>query len=222
MILNRSIGNLFRPVALLIAVAVCSFAAGYKIRPWKARAIESYASTLASEGVTIAVDPLFTDSLAAQVFDRPDMLARGIMPLAIVIFNSNDFPVEVDGPSIELQWDQERRQSVDPIYAVQCLYESKPTRRIVVPLPIPPIKIQQSHADACQDFKAKYLAVKRVEPHATAGGFLFLQVKDVPGLRQVLESAKVYIPNICNGKTGKEMMFFEIDLKPAIDAAPKK
>jgi hypothetical protein len=172
--------------------------------------------------VTIAVDPLFTDSLAAQVFDKPDMLARGIMPLAIVIFNSNEFAVEVDGPSIELQWDQERRRSVEPLFAVQCVFQKKPGARIAVPLPIPPIKIQQSNADACQDFQAKYLGMKRVESHATAGGFLFLQVKDLPGLRQVLETAKVYIPNIYNAKTGKEMLFFEIDLKPAIDAAPKK
>jgi len=42
---------------------------GYKARPWTIGAAESYPARLSSEGVTIAVQPLFQDALAARVFD---------------------------------------------------------------------------------------------------------------------------------------------------------
>ena len=220
---RTSFRHLFRLVLPMAAAAVLLPAAGYNIRPWKPAAIEAYPAKMTSEGVTIAVEPLFTDSLAARVFDCPDMLARGIMPLAVIICNTNAFPVEVDGPSIELQWEQERHRSVDPLYAVQCLYDKEKGKKVVrLPLPIPPIKIERDHAEACQDFRFKYLGIKRVEPNVTAGGFLFIHLSNPAGIRDNLESAKVYVPNIYNGKTGSEMLFFEFDLKPAVDAVPKK
>ncbi len=47
-----------------------------------------------SEAITIAIEPLFTDTLAAQVCDKKDTVTRGIMPLIIAIFNDNDFMAE--------------------------------------------------------------------------------------------------------------------------------
>jgi hypothetical protein len=208
---------------VLLTSTILALAAGYKIRPWTPRDIESYPAKLTSEGVTIAVDPLFTDALAAQVFDLNDMVARGIMPLGIVIFNSNAFPVDVEGPTIELQREGDRQRSLDPLYAVRCMYEKKPTRRFVIPspIPIPTITIKQCNADACKDFGQKYLGMKRVEAHATAGGFLFMPVKGVADLRQALASARIYIRNVYNGNDGTPLLFFEIDLKLAIDAAAR-
>jgi len=213
-----------RLLALLLAIAALSWAAGYKIIPWTPRAIDTYPAKLASEGVTIAADPLFTDELAARVFDRKDMLTRGIMPVAVIISNGNDFPVEVEGPSVELTCGRDRVKSIEPLYAVRCLYDKKTARkvRIPVPLPIPTITIKECDADACFDFNHKFLAYKRVEPHATAGGFVFMAVSNIPDLRNALKSAVVFIRNIYNGKTGASMLYFEIDLKPAIVAASGK
>jgi hypothetical protein len=143
------------------------------------------------------------------------------MPLAIVIFNSNAFPVEVNGLTTELLWQEDRQRTMDPIDVVQRLYESKPSKKIVVPIPIPKITIMKSHAEACQDFKDKFLGVKQVEPNSTAGGFLFIKTTGVTDVRKTLEAAKIYIRNLY-GKDGDPMMFFEIDLKPAIDSLPRK
>jgi len=211
---------------MLLFLLLLSFpvSAAYKIRPWNPRPVETYPARFAGEGITIAVDPLFTDALAAQVFDSKDMIARGIMPLAIVIFNSNSYAVDVEGASVELITGGDHLRTLDPINVVQRLFEGKAGRGFViqVPLPIPRIKIMQSQPQACQDFNQKYLAIKRVEPQATAGGFLFFPFKDTKSLRQDLAEARIYIPHIQRSDTGAEMLFFEIDLKAAIDAAAKK
>ncbi|MGA2261825.1 MAG: hypothetical protein ABSH28_10345 [Acidobacteriota bacterium] len=210
-------------IPLLLLTALSGLAAEYKVHPWTPRAIETYAARLTSEGITIAIDPLFSDALAAQVFDKSDMVTRGIMPLAVIIFNSNDFAVEVEGPSIELLENEHRLRSVDPLLAVQCVYVSKPTRIVLPsPIPLPKITVTKSHAGACQDFKEKFLAVKRVEPHASAGGFLYVPVTDAASLRKDLANAKIYIPHIYRGDSGDSLMFFEIDLKAAIEASARK
>ena len=208
------------PVLLLIAIPV---PAGYKVRPWTPRAIESYPSKLTSEGVTIAVDPLITDALAGQVFDKNDMVARGIMPLAIIIFNSNDFPVAIEAAGIEVLQDDMKIQPVPPEEVAPRIYQGK-TSRVAVPspIPLPRIKITASNEDAAQDFQRKFLGIKKIEPHTTGGGFVFIPVTDPATLRSRLAPARVYIPDIYRTDTGADLIFFEIDLKAAVDAARKK
>ena len=63
--------------------------------------IESYASRLTSEGLAVAVVPVFTDALATKTFDK-NIVSDGIMPMAIAISNNNRFGVDVYGNSIEL------------------------------------------------------------------------------------------------------------------------
>jgi hypothetical protein len=215
-----------RPFSLLflslLAIATQLPAAGYKIIPWKPREISSYPATLTSEGVTIAVEPLLTNATAARAFNRPDIVTRGIMPLAVVIFNSNAFPIQVDGMTVELQWEGEKVHTMDPLDVVRRLYEGKSSSPILKsPIPIPRATIQKSHADACQDFKDKFLGVKEVYPQETAGGFLFLNVAGISDLPNSMEKASVYLPDVF-GKQGKTMLFFEIELKPAVASSPRK
>lgn len=212
-------------VIVLFLLATLAMPAGYKARPWMPRAIESYPARLVSEGITIAVDPLYSDALAAQVFDKPDIVARGIMPLAVIIFNSNDFALDVNGKTIELLQEEDRIQGIDPLLAVERIYASMPSPQVRIknPIPLPKIKVAKSHAEACQDFKDKFFTLLRhVDPHSTAGGFLFLPVGHTAYLNKALASARVYIPNIYRSDNGKSLLFFEIDLKPALNAPTRK
>jgi hypothetical protein len=210
---------------LILILAAAGVQAAYKILPWNPRAIESYPSRLASEGVTIAVEPLFTDALAARAFNRSDMVTRGIMPLAIIICNSNSFAVEVEGASIELILEEDPLRSLDPLQALQLIFEKKSggVIPIQVPIPIPRIRITTSNAKACQDFKEKYFGERRrIEPHATAGGFLFMCVTPDREFAKNLAAGRVYVPRLFRGDTGANLLFFEIDLRAAMDAAIRK
>jgi hypothetical protein len=182
--------------------------AGYKARNWSPNSRESYPASLTSEGLTIAVEPLFSDALAARVFDKDDIVTRGIMPLAIVIFNDNDFPIEIDARSIELIRDDDHIRTLNPKEAVNRIYKKD--------------KIQFGQSlkiadeKAFSDFGEKFLMGKVIAPHSKGGGFLYLQLFSSKDPVSYLSSATVYIPNVYRQDDGSRLIFFEIDLGPAL------
>jgi len=199
--------------------------AGYKARPYVPLPIESYPSRLTSEGLTVAVDPMFTDALAAKAFDKKDMVTNGIMPVAIIFTNTNGFTVEVEGSSIELIVKGEHIRPVSPEQAVLRLFQHKmPSQEVHVPspVPLPRVIVVRSNADAMDDFSQKHIELKRIAPNTVVVGFVYLPVKIPAKLREDLAEAQIYIPDLYRVDTGQPMMFLEIDLKPAVNAGPKK
>jgi hypothetical protein len=185
--------------------------AGYKARNWSANVRESYPASLSSEGVTIVAEPLFTDALAARVFDKKDIVTRGIMPVAIVIFNDNDYPIEVDGLSIELIRDDEHYRTLTPTDAVTRVF-GKDTSRLNRSIP----KVVDE--DALKDFGDKFLMDKVVAPHDKGGGFLYMRIYSPEELAAYLSTAVVYIPNIYRRDDSSRLIYFEIDLKAAVSS----
>jgi len=194
-------------------------AAAYKSRPWSVNERGSYPANLTSEGVTIAVEPLFTDALAARVFDKPDMVTRGIMPLAVIIFNDNDFPIEVDGLSVELIRERTPVRTMSPNEAVYRLFRKD--RTWISKAAIPRIPRSDLNEAALDDFDAKFLLEKTVGPHEKGGGFLYLHI-DSNDLVSYLSAAVVYIPNVYRRDNGSRMIFFEISLEAAIPAGVRR
>ncbi len=192
--------------------------AAYKARPWTIRARETYAANLTSEGVTIAVEPLFTDALAGQVFDKNDIVTRGIMPLAIVIFNDNDFPISIDGETVSLIQDTEHYHTLPVNEVVHHLFQKGMNWN-----PLPRRQTSEGlNQEALADFDRKAMNNKNVEPHSKGGGFLFLRMTGVRDLRDYLANSRVYLPEVIRQDTGAKMIFFEIDLKPAVETSPAK
>jgi len=141
------------------------------------------------------------------------MITRGIMPLAIVIFNDNDFPVKIDGLSIELIHGRERIRTLSPNEVVYRLFRKNPTwinRRI------PKIPRSELNAAALDDFDQKFLMQKIIEPKGRGGGFLYLHIPDSQNLVSYLRESVVYIPNIYRLDDGSRLIFFEIELKAAV------
>ena len=209
------------PVALFLLLASSTLLAGYKARPWQIRGSESYASRLTSEGVTIAVDPLFRDDLAAVVFDKNDLVTRGIIPLAVAIFNGNDFPVRVDAESIELINGDDHLHTLQPGEAVARGFK-KGSKGNWIPNPVPKVPSSGGgqNEEALMDFEHKFLAGKIIPARASGGGFLYFSVPSNDPNSYLLAS-RVYIPDVYRDDNGSQMIFFEIDLKPAIEAAPQ-
>ena len=187
--------------------------AKYKIIPWSVNDREHYPANLTSEGVTIAVQPLFTDELAARVFDKPDMITRGIMPLAVLIFNDNGFPVEVDGLTIELIHGSDHLKTLSPNEVVYRLFRKD--RSWLSKARIPKLPRSELNADALDDFDSKFLMEKIVAPHAKGGGFLYLHIES-NDLVSYLAQSTLYIPKVYRRDNGSRMIYFEIELKPSI------
>jgi hypothetical protein len=182
--------------------------AGYKARDWNPKSRESYPASLTSEGVTIAVEPLFNDALAARIFDKDDIVTRGIMPLAIVIFNDNDFPVEIDALSIEIIREDDHIRTLMPKEAVNHLYKKDKYR-------FGQSTLKVADEKALKDFDDKFLMNKVIDPHGKGGGFLFMQIFSPKDLSSYLTTAAVYIPNVYRHDDGSRLIFFEISLDAA-------
>jgi len=212
---NSSTLQIPSAVLLFVLLASGSLLAGYKPRPWKLRAIQDYPAKLTSEGITVAVDPLFLDTLAGQVFDKDDIVTRGIMPLGVIIFNDNAFPIRLECNTIEVIQGDEHIRGIPPSDAVRQLF--KGSRNILVPS----MPKQALNPDALADFEFKSLEGKEIGAHSMGGGFLYLRVSP-RDLRSDLSRSRVYIPDIYRLDSGSKLIFFEIELRPAIESvAPK-
>ncbi len=214
----RPIWNRILVAAMLLSACAAALAA-YKARPWSPKGRENYRAVQSSQGVTIALDPLFRDNLASQVFDKNDMITRGIMPVAVVAFNDNDFPIEINGESIELVMGRDRVRSFAPEQFIPALFKKTPSKLGGLnPIPIPRgAKVDSANADAMDDFTFKFFAVKTILPHGVAGGFLYFRVPQASSLTEQLSSAVIYIPDLTRLDKNTRLMYFEIDLKPALE-----
>jgi hypothetical protein len=201
--------------SLLIFAAVIAAATGfarYKAPKWEPGPLESYPAFLTSEGVTIAVEPLYTDELAARAFDKKDMITRGIMPFAVVIFNDNDFRVEISGLEIELiNKDQPgvRIKTMSPNEVTWRLSQRDKEWRTQR---IPRLSQNELDRDMLDDFDKKFLMKKTVPAHGKAGGFLYLHLPEKEKAEEFLSGAMLYIPRIFRLDDGTRMIYFEIEL----------
>ncbi|HSW38538.1 MAG TPA: hypothetical protein VLL97_03505 [Acidobacteriota bacterium] len=187
--------------------------ARYRAIEWTIGSRENYPAYLTSEGVTIAVDPLYTDALAAGVFDRKDMITRGIMPLGIIIYNDNDFPVKVDGLSIELLHEKGGIKTMSPNEVVYRLFQR---RTEWINRPIPPMPRSALNENALDDFIDKFMMDRTIGPKSASGGFLYLHIPASEDIVSFLSKALVYIPYIYRLDDGSRMIFFEIGLEAAV------
>ena len=204
--------------SVVFAIAATGLAR-YKAPAWDPGARESYPAFLTSEGVTIAIEPLYTDELAARAFDKKDMITRGIMPFAVVIFNDNDFRVEVSGLDIELI------HKNSPDIRIKTMSPNEVTWRLSQrdkkwhTQRIPRLSQNELDQDMLEDFDKKLLMKKTVEARGMAAGFLYMHLPEKESAEEFLTGAMFYIPKIYRLDDGSRMIYFEIELAPAVRKA---
>ena len=205
--------------AVIISAAAMS-SARYKAPTWEPSPRESYPAFLTSEGVTIAVDPLYTDDRAARVFDKNDMITRGIMPFAVVIFNDNSFSVEISGLDIELIHKNKPDIHIKTISPNEVTWRLLQRKKDWYTGRVPRLPLAELDRDMLNDFDGKYLMKKTVEAHGKAGGFLYMHLPEKENAAEFLSGALLYIPKIYRIDNGSRMIYFEISLDRAVAANP--
>ena len=199
--------------AVVIAAAVTGIAR-YRAPAWDPGPRESYRAFLTSEGVTIAVEPLYTDALAARAFDKKDIITRGITPFAVVIFNDNNFPVEVLGLDVELIHKDRPNVRIKTMPPDEVVWRLSQRNRAWHTQRIPHPSQRDLDRDMLEDFDKKFLMNKTVAAHSHAGGFLYLHLPQNEKAEEFLSGAMLYIPRIFRRDTGARMIYFEIELAP--------
>jgi hypothetical protein len=201
-------------LTFVIAAAVTGLA--YKAPKWEPGPRENYQAFLTSEGVTIAVEPLYTDELAARVFDKKDMITRGIMPFAVVIFNENDFSIDVSGLDIELIHKDRPDIRIKTMSPNEVTWRLSQRNKKWQTQRIPRLSQNELDRNMLEDFDNKFLMSKTVKARGKAGGFLYLHLPENESAVEFLSGATFYIPRIYRLDDGSRMIYFEIPLAPAV------
>lgn len=181
------------------------------------------AYTDSHEGVTIGIDPWTTPSKYKGKFPKKNPYTGGVVALHFSIRNDNDEPIKLNRERIRLlvQLDEENKQELQPMGADDVAdivllenHQKDPTMRRL-PFPIPTgtggaktgrDKNWTELRDACQDAT---LPSPVIGPHSTMEGLVYF---DLRGEFDLLQNARVYVPDLERMTTKQAISYFDIDL----------
>lgn len=173
------------------------------------------------EGMTIGVDPWTTASRYKQKFPKKSPFSGGIVALQLSVRNDNDRGVKVDLQSIRLivQVSEDNRQELEPMSpedvadTVTLKQNPKDPTARRLPLPIPVTKPKATRdanwtnlRDACQDAS---IPSGVIGAHSTVEGLLYF---DLRGEFDLLQNARLYVPNLVKMDSKEPLSYFDIDL----------
>lgn len=173
------------------------------------------------EGMTIGIDPWTVASRYKERFPKKSPFSKGVIALQVSFRNDTDESIRIDLPHIRLllQLNEDERQELEPLTADDVadtvLLKSSgkdPTAR-KLPLPIPIGRSAPSRDKNWTDFRDTCqnaaLPSPIVAAHSTMVGLVYF---DLRGEVELLQSARLYVPNLTAMSTKQPLSFFDIAL----------
>ena len=177
----------------------------------------------AHEGITIGVDPWTQASQYKNKFPKKSPFNGGIVALHLTIRNDNDEGVKLNLSRVRLlvQLDEDNRQELqtltaeDVADAVLLKQTKDPTaRRSPLPLPFPTggakperDKNWMEFKEACQNAAMPSTVVGA---HSSMEGLVYF---DLRGEVDLLQTARLYVPDLQRMSTHDAISYFDIDFK---------
>jgi len=173
------------------------------------------------EGVTIGVDPWTTSSRYKTKFPKKSPLSGGVVALHISFQNDTDLGMRVDLERIRLlvEVGEDNRQELQPLtpddVADTVLLKDNgkdPTaKRLPLPIPVGRPKPTRdanwtNFRDACQNAA---VPTKIVGAHSTVEGLIYF---DIRGETDLLQTARLYVPNLAAMGSNQPISYFDIAL----------
>ena len=171
--------------------------------------------THAKEQVTIAAEP--GDTKEARPDTRLDYYHHGFLPIRVIITNDSNETLNLDEARIHfVAADNTVVQAATDEELERRMFTRKSTqpRTIPMPGPIPSIKMKKTPVNKqILDDEADFaFASTTVEPHSTASGYLFYDVRTLD--EPVLSHATLEVRRVRIAGPNTELYSFEIPLKP--------
>ena len=200
------------PLLAFLAVAAL---AGQQAAPVRAPIQDSH------EKMTIGIDPWTVASRYKERFPKKSPFSKGIVALSVSFRNDSDEGVKIDLPHIRLllQISEEERQELDPLTAeevadtVLLKNNGKDPTAKRIPLPIPvggPKQLRDKNwtefRDDCQNAG---VPTSVVAAHSTVAGLLYF---DLRGDVELLQNARLYVPNLTMMGSKQPLSYFDIPL----------
>ena len=142
-----------------------------------------------------------------SAFGKTDLEKLGVLPVLVIIANENDHVLQLDRMKVQLITSD--RQGVDPLPVEDVLRPERVTRPDFVPRtsPIPGLgRGKRQPAGGEVDERAFVAPV--VAARGSAHGFFYFRLGKGP---ERLAGAKLYLAGIRHARTGRELLYFEID-----------
>ncbi len=171
------------------------------------------------EGLLVAADSYHHVARSKSKFGKKHPQGAGLLALDVYFRNDTDQPIRItlDRILLLIEPPGERRQRleflsveevVDRLAGKDAPAPSVPRTR----LPLPRSDRNKDWQRVEQTVSPLALQLGLVPPHVTVHGFLFF---DLDSHWELLSHARLYIPEV-KAFGGKQLLFFEVDLAPAL------
>lgn len=180
-------------------------------KPLTAAALDSH------EGLTIAADPWLSADRYKQAFPKKTPFAAGVIAIKMTLRNDSGESIKIglERIRLNLSLDENNRQALPPLSADDLadtvLHPKIKANKPRLPLPLPSStggrdKNWQEYKKLAEE-AGLHAAV--VAPHGTISGLLYF---DLQNQFDLLQNARLYIPDLTALEKNRNLMFFDIDL----------
>ena len=211
--------NLNRMLTLFLLIAALLFAparsAAQSQASLKTSALESH------EGMTISAQPWTTPAQYKETFHNKPPYAAGIVAVQVTFRNDSDDSLKVNLERIRLNLtlSEDNRQAIDPLTSEQAADvilkpATKNLARSRFPIPIggPKVGHDKKWVEVERELREAGVRASIVAPHSSVQGLLYF---DMQNQFDLLNTARLYIPDVVALEKNRELLYFEIDLSQA-------
>jgi len=181
----------------------------------KTSALESH------EGMTITARPWTDPALYKEKFHKKSPLAAGIVAVQVAFRNDSEDSLKVNLERIRLNItiSEEERQALDPLTSEQAAdvilnpgAKNVTTRKFPIPLGGPKVGHDKKWTEVERELRQAGVRDTVVAPHSTSQGLLYF---DLRSQFDLLNTARLYIPEVVALEKNHGLLYFEIDLSRA-------
>ena len=204
---------------LLLFVALLSAAGkanAQQTAPLKTSALESH------EGMTISAQPWTNPALYKDKFHKKSPYAAGIVALQVMFRNDSDDSLKVNLERIRLNltFSEEDHQALNPLTSDQAADVilkpgAKNVARSRFPIPIggPKVGHDKKWVEVEQELREAGVRASVVAPHSSVQGLLYF---DLQNQFDLLNNARLYVPDVVALEKNHGLLYFEIDLSQTV------
>jgi len=204
---------------LLLFVALLSAAGkanAQQTAPLKTSALESH------EGMTISAQPWTNPALYKDKFHKKSPYAAGIVALQVMFRNDSDDSLKVNLERIRLNltFSEEDHQALNPLTSDQAADVilkpgAKNVARSRFPIPIggPKVGHDKKWVEVEQELREAGVKASVIAPHSSVQGLLYF---DLQNQFDLLNNARLYVPDVVALEKNHGLLYFEIDLSQTV------
>jgi len=219
----NSMRKLSGAVPLLAACVMAGAYAGAQQNAGQRDSLKS-ASLETHEGLTISAQPWTDPALYKETFPKKSPFAAGIVAMQVVFRNDSNesMKVSLDRIRLSFQIDQDNRQELQALTPAQVADQvlkpggkdpSKSRSKIPLPVNVPRSGNDKHWTELEQQAETAGVPASVIAPHSSVRGLLYF---DLQGQFDLLNGARLYVPDVVAMENNRSLTYFEIDLsRPA-------